>query len=96
MERQNIEYDLELIKDSDKNMEITKARLNKLAENIENLNKYKMWIEDIIENEKDETLKMILLYKYQGKKLDEISEILNYSISYISQIYKRFIKSLNE
>ena len=96
-EKANIESDIEFIRFLGGNSQLSDKRKELLINCIENTNKLKSKIERVIDQEKDETVKTILYLRYiKGLTFQDISDKINYSISFVSKKllkYKDFCSS---
>lgn len=85
-ERASLESDIEFIRFMGGSGPLSKKRKESLIYCIENINKIKLKIERIIDQEKDEVAKTILYLRYiKGLTFQDISDKINYSISFVSK-----------
>lgn len=83
-ERANVESDIEFIKCIGAAGPISERRKDLITYYIEQLNKYKIKIERLINSENNIEIKEILTLRYiQGLTIQEISDKMNYSVATI-------------
>lgn len=81
-----LKSDIEFIRFIGGNGTLSEKRKRQLINCIENTNKTKSKIERIIDQENDEVTKTILYMRYiKGLTFQDISDSINYSISFISK-----------